>query len=69
MNFPLVSVVITTKNEEKNIENCLKSILNQTYPRDKIEIIVVDNNSSDRTKEIVQTFKQSTLKPYKLPDF
>ncbi|MBU4481653.1 glycosyltransferase [Patescibacteria group bacterium] len=69
MNFPLVSVVITTKSEEKNIENCLKSILNQTYPRDKIEIIVVDNNSSDRTKEIVQTFKQSTLKPYKLPDF
>ena len=53
---PLVSVVITTKNEEKNIENCLKSILKQTYPRDKIEIIVVDNNSTDRTKEIARRY-------------
>ena len=38
---PLVSVVVTTKNEEKNIEDCLKSILAQTYKN--IEIIVVDN--------------------------
>jgi len=50
MTNPLVSIVITTKNEEKNIENCLKSIVNQTYKN--IEIIVVDNNSSDSTKEI-----------------
>jgi len=47
---PLVSVVITTKNEEKNIENCLISIKNQTYKN--IEIVVVDNNSSDKTKEL-----------------
>jgi glycosyltransferase involved in cell wall biosynthesis len=47
---PLVSVVITTKNEEKNIANCLKSIAGQTYSN--IEIIVVDNNSQDKTKEI-----------------
>jgi GT2 family glycosyltransferase len=40
-----VSVVITTKNEEKNIENCLKSIQLQTWTN--IEIIVVDNNSPD----------------------
>ena len=45
-----VSVVITTKNEEKNIENCLKSIQLQNWTN--IEIIVVDNNSSDRTKEL-----------------
>lgn len=47
---PLVSAVITTKNEEKNIENCLRSIAEQTYQN--IEIIVVDNFSTDRTKEI-----------------
>lgn len=46
----LVSVIITTKNEEKNIENCLISIKEQTYQN--IEIVVVDNNSDDRTKEI-----------------
>jgi glycosyltransferase involved in cell wall biosynthesis len=48
--LPLVSITITTKNEEKNIKNCLISILEQTYQ--KIEIIIVDNNSSDRTKEL-----------------
>jgi glycosyltransferase involved in cell wall biosynthesis len=47
---PLVSAVVTTFNEEKNIENCLISIKEQTYKN--IETIVVDNNSSDRTKEL-----------------
>lgn len=51
-SFSLVSIVITTKNEEKNIKNCLDSIVKQTYPQNKIEIIVVDNNSTDKTKEI-----------------
>ena len=50
----LVSVVVTTKNEEKHIENCLKSVKVQTYPN--IEIIVVDNNSTDRTKEIAKKY-------------
>jgi glycosyltransferase involved in cell wall biosynthesis len=54
--MPLVSVIIATKNEEKNIENCIKSIKNQTYPSDKIELLVVDNNSTDRTKEIAKRF-------------
>jgi glycosyltransferase involved in cell wall biosynthesis len=54
-----ISVIITTKNEEKNIENCLQSIRTQSYPQDKIEIIVVDNNSTDKTKEIVRSFSSS----------
>ena len=48
----LVSVVITTKNEEKHISNCLASIKSQSYPQEKIEVIIVDNNSNDKTKEI-----------------
>ncbi len=47
MNNPLVSVVITTKNEQHNIRECLESIVSQTYKN--IEIIVVDNNSTDLT--------------------
>ena len=47
MTHPLVSIVITSKNEEANIENCLISINEQTYPN--IEVIVVDNNSTDKT--------------------
>ena len=56
MNKPLVSVVITTKNEEKHIGNCLEGVRRQTYPQDLIEIIVVDNNSTDRTKEIAKKY-------------
>jgi len=52
----LISVIVTTKNEEKNIEKCLKSIGEQDYPQNNIEIIVVDNNSSDNTKEIAESF-------------
>ena len=54
MTHPLVSIVITTKNEENNIENCLASIIEQTYPN--IEVIVVDNNSIDKTFEIALKF-------------
>ena len=53
-----VSVIVTTKNEEKNIENCLRSIKAQTYPQEKIEIIVVDNNSTDKTKEIGKRYTE-----------
>ena len=51
---PLVSVIVTTRNEERNIGNCLKSIQLQTYKA--IEIIVVDNDSTDKTQEISRNF-------------
>lgn len=50
----LISIIITTKNEARNIENCIKSILGQSYK--DLEIIVVDNNSTDRTKEIAKKY-------------
>jgi glycosyltransferase involved in cell wall biosynthesis len=51
---PLVSVVITTKNEEKNIESCLRSIKDQSFAN--IELIVVDNFSKDKTAEIARKY-------------
>jgi len=58
MNFQimdsLVSIIIPTKNSEKFLGKCLDSIKNQTYQN--IKIIVVDNNSTDRTKEIAKKF-------------
>jgi glycosyltransferase involved in cell wall biosynthesis len=50
----LVSVIIPTKNSAKTIQKCLESILSQTYK--KIEIIVIDNNSLDNTKEIAYKY-------------
>lgn len=49
-----VSIIIPTKNEEKNIGLCLKSLQTQTYK--SVEMIVVDNFSSDKTEEIAQKF-------------
>lgn len=54
MNDSLVSLIIPTKNSEETIEICLKSIKNQTYQY--IEIIIVDNYSQDRTKEIAEKY-------------
>jgi len=54
MNNTLVSVVIPTKNSSKFLDECLLSIKNQTY--ENIEIIVVDNNSADNTKEIAKKY-------------
>jgi glycosyltransferase involved in cell wall biosynthesis len=57
----LFSVIINTKNEEKNIEKCLKSVLAQTYPKDQIEIIVVDNGSADQTKDIALKYTEKVF--------
>jgi glycosyltransferase involved in cell wall biosynthesis len=51
-----VSVIITTRNEERNIKECLDSILAQKYPKELIEIIVVDNRSYDKTAELSQVY-------------
>jgi len=53
-NLPIVSVIITTKNEEGNIQKCIESINKQTYPSLNIEIIVIDNYSTDKTIQIVK---------------
>jgi len=50
----LVSVIVPTKNSETTIGNCLKSIQGQSYKN--IQVIVVDNNSIDKTKEIAKKY-------------
>ncbi len=51
-----VSVIIPTYNEEIYIKRCLDSIINQDYPPEKVEIIVVDGGSNDRTREIIYKY-------------
>lgn len=58
MKLPSISVVIPTYNSERIIGICLKSIASQDYPRDKMEVIIVDGGSRDRTIEIVKSFAE-----------
>ncbi len=53
---PSVSIIIAARNEEENIGRCLRSMCGLTYPREKLEILVVDDRSTDRTAEIVRGF-------------
>jgi glycosyltransferase involved in cell wall biosynthesis len=52
----IVSVIIPCRNEERFIENCINSLLNQTYPKELMEIIAIDGFSEDRTRRIIKMY-------------
>jgi len=56
-NLPFVSVVMPVRNEATFIARSLEAVLAQDYPSERIEVIVVDGLSTDRTREIVQSFQ------------
>ena len=51
-----VSVIIPVYNAEKNLENAIKSVINQTIGFENIELILVDDNSSDNSKNIIKSY-------------
>lgn len=55
-NLPLVSAIIPCCNEEKFISKCLDSIVNTDFPKERLEVLVVDGMSKDKTKEIVKKY-------------
>ena len=55
--LPFVTVVIPCRNEEKHIARCLQSILDNDYPNERMEILVVDGMSEDQTREIVAGYR------------
>lgn len=55
--LPSISFVIPTFNSERVLDRCLESIRMQDYPADKIEIIIVDAGSTDKTLEITKKYK------------
>lgn len=51
-----VDIVVPVYNGEKTISSCLDSLMELDFPKDKLEIIVVDNSSTDATKEIIKSY-------------
>lgn len=56
--FPTVSILIPARNEEKNIGPLLDALEQQDFPREKLEIIVIDDHSEDQTATIARSFSK-----------
>lgn len=59
-----VSIIIPVRNEEKNIKSCLKNIEKQKYPLELLELIIVDDNSTDKTFNIVSEYIKTKKNVY-----
>ncbi|TAL48577.1 glycosyltransferase family 2 protein [archaeon] len=59
--LPKVSVIVLTYNGSDVISTCLDSVIGTNYPKNMLEIIVVDNKSTDNTVEVVKRFKDVRL--------
>ena len=57
---PLVSIIIRSKNEEKWIDSCLRSIFNQKFKN--FEVLLIDNFSKDNTKKIATKYEVKNFK-------
>ena len=51
--LPMVSIIIAARNEENSLPNLIQDLLKQEYPLDKLEVIIVNDRSTDSTKEIL----------------
>ncbi|BBL45328.1 glycosyl transferase [Nanobdella aerobiophila] len=57
-DYPTVSIIVPAYNEEKNIKNTLDRLINLDYPKDKLNIIVVDDGSIDNTYNIAKEYEK-----------
>ena len=55
--LPSISIIVAMKDEQKNAATCLKALLNQDYPEDLLQIIIVDDLSQDATPQILSEFE------------
>jgi cellulose synthase/poly-beta-1,6-N-acetylglucosamine synthase-like glycosyltransferase len=62
--LPSVSVIIPAYNEQKSIARTIESIIASDYPKDKFEIIVIDDGSKDKTLEIAKKYKSKLVKVF-----
>lgn len=66
MNQPLVSVLMVNYNHEYTLKRAIESVLNQTYTN--IQFVIVDDGSTDRSCEIIQSFDDPRIEFYSRPE-
>lgn len=57
-DLPFVSVLVAARDEERNIADCLESLVRQQYPSDRYEIVVVNDRSNDSTPSIIKSYME-----------
>ncbi|WP_166332402.1 glycosyltransferase family 2 protein [Sphingobacterium chungjuense] len=67
-NWNKVSVLIAARNEEDNIGRTLDCLVAQSYPKDLLEVIVIDDHSTDRTAEIVRNYQHQGVRLLQLDE-
>lgn len=60
-SVPFVSVVVPVRNSPERIAQCIEAVLDQTYPKDRFEVLVVDNGSTDETPEVIRKYPVTYL--------
>jgi cellulose synthase/poly-beta-1,6-N-acetylglucosamine synthase-like glycosyltransferase len=55
---PLVSIIIPTFNRSNKISRCFDSLFNQTYPKDRYEVIIINDGSKDNTEEVLKEYQK-----------
>ncbi len=58
--FPTISVVVPCFNVEHVIERCIEALLNQDYPQNKLEVIIIDDKSTDDTGKLIEQYQENT---------
>ncbi len=61
---PLVSIVVPTRNRCNPLRDCLATLISQDYPAERYEIVVVDDGSTDDTKQVVTEMTARTRSPF-----
>lgn len=59
--LPAISIVIVTYNCARNLQECLSKVAEQNYPKDKVEILLVDGGSTDETLQVAKSFGAKTV--------
>ena len=60
--YPTISVILATYNSEESIEKCLDSLFFQDYPKEKIELLIADGGSKDKTLELIRKYKHKLIR-------